>query len=150
MRAFPPPLLAALMLAPLSLGVVTPAGAAPAHKAAAPAGATSPVTADVRCLMTMIAFGQDKSRAQAGQVGAYFFSGRISARAPGFDLASAMKAQAPTLGPTQLQAELKRCGPLVAASSQSLQAAINSLRPPGAPPPAAAPAKPPAAPATPK
>ena len=148
MRAFSKTLLVAAAVV-----AATPVMAAPARKPAA-AGAVSPVTADVRCLMTMIAFGQDKSRAQAGQIGAYFFSGRISARAPGFDLASAMKAQAPTLGPAQLQAELKRCGPMVAAASHSLQGAINSLRPPGstpaAAPPPANPAPAPAAPVAPK
>jgi hypothetical protein len=149
MRAFSTPLLAALLLA----AAVSPAAAATAVKrapSAAPAGGG--VEADVRCLMTMIAFGQDKTRQQAGQVGVYFFSGRISARAPGYDLASGMKAQAPTLGPAELQAELKRCGPMVAASSQSLQAALTSLRPAGAPPPASPPAAaaaPPPAPATP-
>ena len=139
MRAFSMPLLAALMLAAAG----SPAAAAtgkPAPVAAAGGG----VASDVRCLMTMIAFGQDKTRQQAGQVGVYFFSGRISARAPGFDLASAMKTEAPKLGQAQLQAELKRCGPMVAASSQSLQAALASLRPPGAPPASpAAPVSPP-------
>jgi hypothetical protein len=143
MRAHSTPLLAALLLA----ATVAPAAAAPAKAAAkAPAAAAGGVTADVRCLMTMIAFGQDKTRQQAGQIGVYFFAGRISSRAPGFDLASAMKAEAPKLGQAELQAELKRCGPMVATASQNLQGAINGLRPPGAPAPAAPSAAP--APAT--
>jgi hypothetical protein len=139
MRAISTPLLAALTLAV----AVSPALAAPAAKAAA-APSAGGVTSDVRCLMTMIAFGQDKTRQQAGQIGAYFFAGRINARAPGLDLGSAMKAEAPKLGPAELQAELKRCGPMVAGASQSLQTAVSSLRPPGAPatPPAAASAPP--------
>jgi hypothetical protein len=142
MRAFSTPLLAALTLA----AAVAPAAAAPAVKHAP---AADGVTSDVRCLMTMIAFGQDKTRQQAGQIGVYFFSGRISARAPGLDLAAAMKAEAPKLGQAELQAELQRCGPMVAASSTKMQAALTALRPPGAPPAGAAPAPAPAGPVTP-
>jgi hypothetical protein len=142
MRAFSTPLLAAILAAAVSPALAAPT---PAPKAAAPAAAVTGPRTDLRCLMTMIALGQDKARAQAGQSGAYFFLGRLNARAPGFDLPAAMKAEAPMLGQAELQAELKRCGPMVAASSQSLQAAINGLRPPGAPAPtpgAAAPAAP--------
>ena len=145
MRAFSTPLLAALTLA----AAVAPAAAAPAVKRAAAAPAADGVASDVRCLMTMIAFGQDKTRQQAGQIGVDFFSGRISARAPGLDLAAAMKAEAPKLGQAQLQAELQRCGPLVAGASTKLQAALTALRPPGAPPAGAAPAPAPAGPVTP-
>jgi hypothetical protein len=143
MRAFSLPLIAAFALA-----AAAPASAATALKAAAPAPAAKADTGimgDVRCLLVMTALASNKERQQAGQVGVYFFVGRISARAPGFDLTSAVKAQAPTLGPQQLQAELQRCGPMVATAAQNTQAAITSLRPPGAPAPVpAAPA--PAAP----
>jgi hypothetical protein len=144
MRAFSLPLIAAFALA-----AAAPASAATALKAAVPAPAASKadtgVTGDVRCLLVMTALASNKERQQAGQVGVYFFAGRISARAPGYDLTSAVKAQAPTLGPQQLQAELQRCGPMVATAAQNTQAAITSLRPPGAPAPTpAAPA--PAAP----
>jgi hypothetical protein len=133
MRAFPIPLLTALALAGVS-----PAIAAPTHKPAPSAAQGEGVMSDVRCLMTMVAFGRDKTRQQAGQLGVYYFAGRISARAPGLDLASAIKAEAPKLGLPELQAELKRCGPMVSSSSQAVQAALNRLRPPGAPPPAPA------------
>jgi hypothetical protein len=142
MRAFTLPMIAALAVA----AAAAPASAATALKApaAAPVSkADTGVTGDVRCLLVMTALASNKERQQAGQVGVYFFAGRISARAPGYDLTSAVKAQAPTLGPQQLQAELQRCGPIVAAASQGAQAAIASLRPPGAPAPA------PAAPAIP-
>ena len=149
MRALPTLLISGLVLA-AALPIALPASAtttvSPVKAAAKPSGAS----ADVRCLMTMLALGQDKTRAQAGQIGVYFFMGRINARAPGFDLAAAMKAEAPTLGGPALQAELTRCGPMVAGASQSLQGAINGLRPPGAPAPAApAAAAPPVAPAAP-
>ena len=140
MRALSTALAGALLVA-----AVSPAAAAVTapHKSAAGAPNGVGVTADVRCLMTMMALGQDKTRAQAGQIGVYFFMGRINARAPGFDLGAAMKSEAPQLSPAALQAELKRCGPIVAGASQALQGAINGLRPPGAatgPAPTAAPA----------
>ena len=130
MRAFSTPLLAALAAVAVSPALAAPA----AHPAAggAPKGSTG-VISDVQCLMTMIALGQDKTRAQAGQMGAYFFLGRINARSPGYDLAAAMKAEAPKMGGPQLQANLKRCGPMVAGGSRSLQGAVNGLRPVGAP-----------------
>lgn len=145
MRALSTPLLAALLAA---AAAAAPTLAAPAHPAAAaaPRAAATGVTADLQCLMSMIAIGQDKTRAEAGRVGAYFFLGRINARAPGFDLAGAMKAEAPKMDGPAIQASLKRCGPMIAAGSQSLQAAVNGLRPPGQPP-AAAPTPAPAAPA---
>jgi len=147
MRAYSTPLLAALLLA----CAVAPAAAAPTRArpaAAAPAAGLSPVTSDVRCLLTMVALANvNKANAQAAEFGVYFFGGRLSVRSPGLDLTAAVKAQAPTLGPPQLQAELKRCGPLVSAAGQGFESAINSLRPPGAPAPAAPAAKPAAPPA---
>jgi hypothetical protein len=127
---------------------VSQAQAKPAAKPAAAAKTGSAtVNDDVRCLLTMVAFSNlNKDHPQAGQIGVFFFAGRISERAPGLDLAAAVKAQAPSLGPQQLQAELQRCGPLVDGTSRKVQAAINGLRPPGAPPPAAPAAAPAAGP----
>jgi hypothetical protein len=145
MQAFTAPLLLAATLA----AAASPALAAPPPAAApaaghAPAKAADSVTSDVRCLLTMVAFSNvNKDHPQAAQFGIHFFIGRISARAPTLDLAAAVKAQAPTLGPTQLQGELQRCGPIVSAAGQNFDAAMTSLRPPGAPP--AGPAAPPAA-----
>ncbi|WP_309603941.1 hypothetical protein [Phenylobacterium sp.] len=119
---------------------------APAMAAAPPAGAASPLIADVRCLLTMAAFGGAKERQQAAQVGVYFFLGRISARAPGLDLGAALRAEAPKLGPQELQVELRRCGTMVEAQSTGLQAAMSTLGGKRAAGPAA-PARP-AAPAT--
>ena len=143
MRAFTLP-----MIAVLALGAAAPAFAATTlaakAPAAKPAGAAvdTGVIGDVRCLLTMTALANNKERQQAAQAGVFFFAGRISTH-PGFDLTAAVKAQAPTMGPPQLQAELQRCGPMVATAAQNTQAAINSLRPPGAPAPAApAPAAP--------
>jgi hypothetical protein len=144
MRAFPTPLLAALLVAALAPATAAPAATTLGAKAA-PADAG--VTGDVRCLLTMVALSNlNKDHPQAAQFGIPFFIGRIKARAPGLDLAAAVKAQAPTMGGPQLQAELLRCGPLVSAAGQSFQAAINSLRPAGAPAGAPVPAAPPAIP----
>src|SRR5262245_57040656 len=79
---------AALASAPLS------AGAQPAAKAPAAGG----LGADVRCLITMVALSQQKDRGQAGQMGVYFYAGRISARGR-VDLAGAMRAEAGSLNP---------------------------------------------------
>ena len=138
MRTFSTPLLAALMLA----AAVSPATAAPAHKAGAAAPQGDIVTSDVRCLITMAALGQDKQRQQAALIGAYFFAGRLSARAPGLDLPSAIKAQEAQMSPQQLPAEAQRCGPMVQAAVRSL---ATSFSPPGGAQPA--PAPPPSAPA---
>ena len=145
MRAFSTPLLAALMLA----AAVSPAAAAPAHKAAAAAPGDQ-VTSDVRCLLTMAALGQDKQRQQAALIGAYFFAGRLSARAPSLDVPAAIKAQEAVMSPQQLPAEAQRCGPMVQAAMRALQ---TSFAPPAGaqPAPAPTPAPAPAAPApTPK
>jgi hypothetical protein len=99
--------------------------------------------------MTMVALGQDKSRQQAAQLGVYFFAGRLSAHAAGLDLAAEMKAEAPTLGAAELQAESRRCGPMITNSVQGVQTALASLRPPGPPPPAPSAAPPAALPAQP-
>jgi len=131
------PMIAAAALLPLAAQAQAAKPKAPAAAAAKVGSAT--VTDDVRCLLTMVAFSNlNKEHPQAGQIGVFFYAGRISARAPTLDLAAAVKAQAPTMGPQQLQAELQRCGPLVDGSSKKVQAAITSLRPAGAPPPAGA------------
>ena len=135
MQAFTAPLLIAATLA----------AASPALAAPAPSAKADTVTSDVRCMLTMIAVSNlNKDRLGAAQFGSHFFLGRIYAREPGIDLAAAVKAQVPTLGPQQLQAELQRCGPVVTAAGKNFQTAMSGLAPPpGAP--AAAPAAPPAA-----
>jgi hypothetical protein len=153
MRAFSTPLLAALLAA----AAVAPAAGAPAPvkhaqaPAAAPSAAgppTSPVDADLRCLLTMAVLGQDKTKQQAAVIGAYFFMGRLSARAPGLDIPGAVKALEARLAPKDLPAEAQRCGPLVQGAMGALQ---KSFSPPAsAAPPAGATAAPaPAAPAAP-
>ncbi len=137
MRALSLPLVAALTLA-----AAAPAVAAPAPAAAPKA---TPTNEDVRCLMTMFALSQDKARpqaAQSGQIGIFFFAGRLSVHAPGVDLGPIMKAEAPSLTGPALQAELQRCAPMIQTAQTSLQAGLTALRPPG-PPPGAAPATPP-------
>ena len=128
----------------------TATGTAPARAAVPLAGAASPLVADVRCLLTMAAFGGAKERQQAAQVGVYFFVGRISARAPGLDLGAALRAEAPKLGPQELQVELRRCGTIVESQSTALQTAMSSLGGKRAPGPATGAASaPPSAPTPP-
>jgi hypothetical protein len=132
MRAIPKTLLALLLL-----GLAAPATAATTLKPA-PAPATG-VSADVRCLLTMYALGQDKQRQQAAVIGAYFFIGRINARAPGIDLPAAVKAEAAKLQGKSLNEEAKRCGPMVEGGMRALQASFGGPRgaPPSAPNPGA-------------
>lgn len=126
---------------------VAPLAAATKGPSTANAGA-SPVTGDVRCLMAMFAVSQQKDQRQAapGVFGIYYFTGRLSIRAPGLNLAEAMKAQAPTMGSQQIQAELQRCGPLFQTSVQGVQAGFQALQPAkpalGAAPPTPAPTAP--------
>jgi hypothetical protein len=120
--------------------------AQPQAKAPPPAAAVTGPTSDVRCLLTMIALRSQKDQKIAGQgaLGVFYFLGRVSTRGPSFDLAGTMKAQAATLAPQQLQAELQRCSLMIQGSQQGLQTSLNALRPPGAPPPGSPPAAGPA------
>ncbi|MFI4965384.1 MAG: hypothetical protein ACHP9T_08470 [Caulobacterales bacterium] len=145
MRAFSTPLLAALLLAAAASSAA--AAVAPKH---APAPTTGGVESDLRCLLTMAVIGQDKTKQPAAQMGAAFFTGRISARAPGIDLPSAVKAEEAKLAPKDLPAEAQRCGPMVQNAMRSLQASFSppagAQRPAGpaaAPAPGAAPVPPP-------
>lgn len=147
MRAFSPPVLAALTLAAtvspafLSLAFVSPAVGAPAAAHAPAAG----VDSDLRCLLTMAVVGRDKTKQQLAQMGMVYFTGRISARAPGLDLPSAIKAEELKLAPKDLPAEAQRCGPMVMGAMRALQTSFTG--PPGAAPaPAGATPAPSAAP----
>jgi len=89
---------------------------------------------------------KDQQVANQGQLGVFYYAGRLSVRGANFDLASAIKTQAASLSPPQLQAELQRCGPMIQTSMQGIQSALMALRPPGSPPAGAPPAAaPPAA-----
>jgi len=142
MRAFSTPLLAALLAA-----AAAPAMAAVVAKAPASPAAVTPVTSDVRCLLTMAALGQDKERQQAAVIGAYFFAGRLSVRAPGLDIPAAIKAQEAAMSPKDLPAEAQRCGPLVQGAMRALQQSFSAPAGAAAPAAGAPPAPKPATPA---
>jgi hypothetical protein len=137
--AAPAPVLAQAAKAP-------PAKAAPAAPPARVAPAptpASPIDADVRCLLAMAVLGQDKQRQPAAQIGAYFFVGRLSARAPSLDLPGAVRAQEQKMTPQQIPGELARCGPIVQTGMRSLQQSFAAPAGAAAPPAAgAAPAAP--------
>ena len=138
-----PILAAAAVLPAVALAQqVKPAAPKPAAPAAPAAKlSANPTDADVRCVMAMIAMAAaNKDRQVQGQVGAYYYLGRLRLRAPNLDLAAAIKGQAPGMGGENLQAELTRCAADVQGTAQSLQTALNALRPPAPPPAAAAPA----------
>ncbi|MFL5295970.1 MAG: hypothetical protein ACJ798_06265 [Phenylobacterium sp.] len=124
-----------------------PPAAAPVAAPAAPPAA-NPTSADVRCLIAMAVLGQDKQRQQLAQVGAIFYMGRLSARAPGLNVPAAVHAEELKLQGFSIQPELARCGPLVQSGIKSLQTSFAP--PPGATPPAGATPAPKAAAPAPK
>jgi hypothetical protein len=133
------------------LALAAPAVATAQPAAAPPKAAAGGVNADVRCLLTMVAVGNSsKDHQHDAEIGLSFFAGRINARAPGADLTALVKATAPQMTPAQFQAELKRCGPMVANGTHSVQQALMALRPAGPPPPAAPAAPAPMGPPLPK
>jgi hypothetical protein len=131
----------------LAAALLSAAAAAPvsaATKGHGPAG--SAVTQDVRCLVAMAVFGQDKQRQQAAQVAGVFFAGRVSAHAPGIDLPSAVHAQEAVMTPKDLPGEVARCGALVQSGLRALQTSFSAPAGAGGAPPAAPAPAPPAAP----
>lgn len=119
-----------ILLLGLSIGLASSAAFAAPAPAAAPAK-PSALESDVRCIIVMAALTQDKQRQQAAVIGAHFFAGRVTARAPSINLTAAIKAEEAKMQPQELQGELQRCGPIVQAAVQGLQAAFQ--RPAGAP-----------------
>ena len=108
---------------------------------AAPAAAVTPTASDIRCMLAMGASASNPYSRQAATLGAYYFQGRISARAPGLDLPSAMKAEVTRLDQAAMQNEAKRCVALVNQASQTMQSAQAAFAKPGnAPATPAAPA----------
>ncbi len=124
----------------LALAIPTIAAAAqpraPAAKAPT-ATAAGGLAGDVRCVLTMVALAQQKDRQEAARMGVYFFAGRINARAPGVDLAATMRAEAAQLDGKALEAEARRCGPMINGGVLTVQNGLNVLRPPGAAQPGA-------------
>ena len=97
--------------------------ASPAFAQKAPAAApVSPTSSDIRCMLAMGAIASNPNSRQAATLGAYYFQGRISARAPTLDLPTAMKAEVARLDQAAMQNEAKRCVALVNQASQTMQA----------------------------
>jgi hypothetical protein len=132
--------LRAIAVTLLISGFVACAGSAQAQ--AGPAG-------DVRCLLTMAALSGNKANQPQATFGVFYFSGRIKAQAPAFNFGTDLKPVAAKMTPADYQAEVKRCGPMVAAVIEGMQAAQAALGGQSAPG-QAAPARPPAAPVPPK
>ena len=112
---------------------------AAATAAQAQTSAASPVMADARCLLAMVALthSSDANAQRMGQGGAIFFAGRIQGRDPSFDFAR-LKTIAATMDMKTAQTDLQQhCGP---AFNKSIKDLDTALAPPAA---AAAPAAPP-------
>lgn len=113
------------------------AGAGSAQAQAVPTG-------DVRCMLTMAALSGNKTNQPQATFGLFYFAGRIKAQSPNFNFATDLKPIATKMSPADFQAETTRCGPMVSAVVQGMQAAQASFGPP--PAAAAQPAKPAAVP----
>ena len=111
------------------------------------AQASSGVTGDVRCMLTMAAISSNKTNQPQAGLGMFYFAGRIKAQNPAFNFATDLKPVATKMTPADFEAELKRCGPMVVSVMQGLQAAQASFGPPPAAPGAAPAPAPKAAPA---
>ncbi|MDB5423915.1 MAG: hypothetical protein JWQ29_1331 [Phenylobacterium sp.] len=94
-------------------------------------------TGDIRCMLTMAALSGNKVNQPQATFGLFYFAGRIKAQNPNFNFATDLKPMAAKMSPADFQAETTRCGPMVTAVMQGMQAAQASFGgSPGAPPPA--------------
>lgn len=118
----------------LTLAICAAAALSPLAAAAAPAagGAAGGVASDARCLMTMaaLASSKDENSSRIGQAGVVYFAGRVKAVEPGYDFSTRLKTVAASMNGQNLQAEAQRCGPMVVATLNQLQAAQKSFAPP--------------------
>jgi hypothetical protein len=108
----------AIILSATTLAFATAASAQPAAATASD---------DAKCLLDMVALANAGSAEtqQVGRDGVAFFTGRISAREPGFDFMR-LKTMAQTLNPQTAQTELQqRCGPMLQKYMGQLVAALG-------------------------
>jgi len=101
--------------------------------------------------MAALTSAEDATRARTAQVGVIFFAGRIKAQDPSYDFGSRLKTVATGMSRETVQAEAKRCGPILVETLRELDVAQKSF--PAAKPaapvgatPSAPTAKPPAKP----
>jgi hypothetical protein len=97
---------------------------------------------DVRCFLTMAALTGNKANQPQATFGLFYFAGRIKAQTPAFNFGTDLKPVAAKMTKEDLEADVKRCGPLMQSAVQSLQAAQASLAPPAPPAAPAAPLAP--------
>jgi hypothetical protein len=104
-------------------GALAVAAVAPAASAQ-----TAADKSDIRCILALSVATRDAKNAEAAKQAAFYFWGRLSARGAKATPA-VMMAEAKTMATGQLiQAELKRCGSEVTASSQKLGAAMKGFQ----------------------
>jgi hypothetical protein len=117
-----------------TLALITLAGAL----VAGAAQAQNTNDADLKCMVVAGALNhsEDAGTRTASSLMVYYFLGRLDARSPSMDIASALKTQMQTMKSTDLQGEAKRCGDIMTARSQALQSVSAKLNaeahPPGA------------------
>lgn len=94
--------------------------------AAAKAQATD--AGDVRCLLAMAALASNEQARAAAMQGVYYFAARVTARNPGFNFGTDLRAEAEKVSRAQFQAEMTRCGAIVQSVARNLQSAQASLQ----------------------
>jgi len=104
--------------------------------------ADSALSGDLRCMLAMGAIASNPESRQAATLGAFYFEGRINARAPNLDLPAAMKAEVAHLNQAAMQSEAKRCTALVNQASQKMQSVQAAFSKPVTVPAAPAPPTP--------
>lgn len=112
------------------------------------AHAQTTLDSDIKCMVVGGALNQsqDPKARTVSTLMIFYFLGRIDARDPNLDLATALKTRMQTLKPADLQVEARRCSDQMNTRSQALQAVsaklngVTSANPAGASPTPASPA----------
>ena len=93
------------------------------------ARAQSTLDSDIKCMVVGGALNQsqDPKARTVSTLMIFYFLGRIDARDPNLDLASALKTRMQSLKPADLQVEARRCSDQMNTRSQALQAVSAKL-----------------------
>lgn len=108
-------------------------GAAALFGASAQAQQNPAVEADIRCALLGLSIANIENatpqQQQGGTLIATYYVGRIQGRAPTYDLAAGMRAQAQALTPELVAAEQQRCSAEFRAVGETLQQSMRAIGP---------------------
>jgi hypothetical protein len=77
---------------------------------------------DVRCVIGMSAMSRNEQYKSWGTLGVFFYSGRIEGRAPGFDLAEAIKREVRQIPAAGYNDIIQGCSALLGDKSRAFEA----------------------------